>query len=99
MKTLENGIDLGVGLLILVLSLSTALYGLLVYHRIPLNHELLDKNTAGTEAHLLASDDIADSSIEKIALTLTASAENVDNVRSIVVKIYPASNINSDQHV
>lgn len=100
MKSLENGIDLGVGLLILVLSISTALYGLVLYKQTPLNHELLDKNTIGVETHLLASDDIDNSTLESIALTLIASAENVDNVRSIVIRVLPAENLNgAEAHV
>lgn len=94
MKSLENGIDLGVGILILVLSVSTALYGLVQYIQTPLNQELLDKNTTGIETHLLVSDDLDSTTLESAAVTLIASAENVDNVRSIVVKVLPASNLN-----
>ena len=99
MKSLENGIDLGAGLLIMVLAMSTAFSGLKIYSNTQLNHELVDKNTTGHEAHLLASDDLVNTSIEDLAITLIASSVNVDNVRAITVKIIPAANLDAPEQL
>lgn len=96
-KIIESAIDIGVGLIILVFAISTAYFGLITYYRTPLNHELLDKNTAGTEANLLSSDDLDNTALKDVAVALTASAKNADNIRSVELTIGPEENLASEQ--
>lgn len=98
-KIIENAIDIGVGLMILVFAISTAYFGLITYYRTPLNHELLDKNTTGTEANLLTSDDLDNTTLENIAVTLTSSAKNADNIRSVILIIAPEENLASEYKI
>lgn len=88
MKSIDNGIDLGMGLLIVVLCISTALYGLVSYSKLDLYNGLQDKNTADIEGSLQPSDDVATKSIHDLTVALVAAAQNRDNIRqlSIIIK-------------
>lgn len=87
MKAIEQGLDLGVGLLVLGLSVSTAFYGLTSYMQTDLYRGIQDKNTINVEGTLLPSENIPNRSFEDLALTLTAAIQNSDNVRQLKVII------------
>lgn len=88
MKSIDNGIDLGIGLLIIVLCLSTALFGLVSYSKLDLYNGLADKNTVDIESSLKPSDTVISKSIHELTVALVAAAQNRDNIRqlSIVIK-------------
>lgn len=95
MKFIENGLDLGLGLIILTLTVSTSLLGLKHYLHQDLYKGLPDKNTVDVEGSVLPSDNILSKDILELSLTLTASIINTDNTRQINITI-KAKNDNSD---
>lgn len=88
MKAIENGIDLGMGLLVIVLCMTTSLFGLSNYAKSELYRGLNDKNTVNVNGSIPASDTVLTKSIHELTLSLVAAAQNRDNIRqlSIVIK-------------
>ena len=88
MKTFENGLDLGMGLLIIVLCLSTAFHGLVLYSKADLYNGLTDKNTVNVESSIIPADNVLSKTTHELTLALVAAAHNRDNIRqlSIVIK-------------
>lgn len=88
MKSIENAIDLGVGIIILVLVASTAFFGLMKYARQDIRHELSDKNTVSMDnIKVLAFDDIAQGTDRQMEEAVLAAAENKDNIRETRVLV------------
>lgn len=83
MKSIENAIDLGLGLLILVLVANTAFYGLKLYLARDLNAELSDKNTVNTIVRTPVTDDLSYLDLDSMELAVFAASRNKDNVREI----------------
>lgn len=94
MKAVENGIDLGMGLLVIVLCLSTAFFGLSSYSKTDLYNGLTDKNTVDVEGTILPSDNVLSKSVHELTLSLVAAAQNRDNIRQLSIVIKHKTNPN-----
>lgn len=92
MKSIENAVDLGLGLLILILVANTALYGLNLYQRKNLNQELKDKNTVSVIVHTPASDNLTYTSLDDMEMAIFSASRNRDNVREITIEVVAANN-------
>lgn len=92
MKAVEHGLDVGMGLLIIVLSVSTALYGLVSYSKTDLYNGLKDKNTVNIEGSVIPADNVISKDIRELSLSLVAAAQNRDNIRKLNLIIRHAIN-------
>ena len=81
MEELETGFDIGIGLLILVLTLSTAYLGYKTYLQLDLYHGLKDKATIKVAGGPVVSDNVPSLTLEDLAIIMTATSQNKDNVR------------------
>ena len=87
MKSVENGIDLGMGILVIILCMSTALFGLTRYAKQELYNGLNDKNTVNVEGTVLPTDTVIIKEDHELAIALLAAAQNRDNIRRLTIVI------------
>lgn len=94
MKSIETGLDIGMGLLIIVLCLSTGFHGLVLYSKTDLYNGLQDKNTVDVAGTILPSDNVLSKTNRELILTLVAAAHNRDNIRQLGIVIKHATDTN-----
>lgn len=95
MSTIEHALDVGLGIVIIVLCLSTIMFGLVRDSKLNYYDGLADKNTVDVDGTLLASDNIVSKSVHELALALVASAQNRDNIRQLGIVIKHKTDFNS----
>lgn len=98
MKAMENGIDLGMGMLIIILCMSTALFGITKYAKSDLYRGLQDKNTVDVEGTVLPADNVFSKQQHELALGLVSAAQNRDNIRRLTIVIKEKNAVDEETH-